>query len=31
VPGAVYSWRVDAVTPAGTVEGFVWRFVTSGQ
>jgi pectinesterase len=31
VPGAVYFWRVDAVTPAGTVEGFVWRFVTGEQ
>lgn len=31
MPGTVYSWRVDAVTPAGTVEGFVWRFVTGAQ
>jgi len=31
VPDAVYFWRVDAVTPAGTVKGFVWRFVTGGR
>jgi hypothetical protein len=30
VPGTTYFWRVDAVTPAGSVKGFVWRFVTGG-
>ena len=26
VPGAAYSWRVDAVTPGGIVEGTEWSF-----
>src|SRR6185436_4294258 len=25
-----YYWRVDAVTPGGTVTGDVWTFVTGG-
>ncbi|MFA6884502.1 MAG: Ig-like domain-containing protein, partial [Paludibacteraceae bacterium] len=28
--GTVYYWRVDAVTPSGTIEGKLWRFKTGG-
>lgn len=31
VPGTEYHWRVDQVTPAGTVKGETWRFGTSAQ
>jgi pectinesterase len=27
-PGTTYVWRVDAVTPAGTIEGAAWSFTT---
>jgi hypothetical protein len=30
VPGEVYFWRVDAVTPGGPVKGAAWRF-TAGD
>lgn len=29
-PDRMYTWRVDAVTPEGVVEGAVWRFRTGG-
>jgi hypothetical protein len=30
-PETVYYWRVDQVTPKGTVEGGIWRFRTSSR
>lgn len=29
-PATTYFWKVDAVTPAGLVEGDVWSFTTAG-
>ncbi len=29
-PGTTYFWRIDEVTPGGTVDGPVWSFTTPG-
>jgi pectate lyase len=28
-PGTIYLWRIDQVTPAGTIQGETWRFRTA--
>jgi len=30
ISGTVYYWRVDMVTPSGTIEGKLWQFKTDG-
>ena len=30
-PGTVYYWRVDQVTPEGTVRGETWQFRTMSK
>lgn len=30
-PGTLYYWRVDSVTPEGTVNGETWRFRTASK